>query len=85
MNKQVHYEVVGETWSVLIRHGGYLDHRHMLDTLEPIFGHRQGREHVYIGIPGHGQSRVDTRANSHEQVLDNVLVFMDDSLHLQQA
>ena len=85
MNKQVHYEVVGEARPVLIRHGDYLDYRHMLDALEPIFEHRQGWEHVYIEIPGHGQSRVDPRANSHEQVLDIVLEFMDDSLHLQQA
>ena len=77
MNTQVHYEVVGEDRPVLVLHGGYLDHRHMVDALEPIFEHRQGWKRVYIDIPGHGQSKADVSIDTHEQVLDIILDFMD--------
>jgi pimeloyl-ACP methyl ester carboxylesterase len=77
MNTQVHYEVVGEGRLMLALHGGYLDHRHMIDAFEPIFEHRQGWKRVYIDIPGHGQSKVDVSIDAHEQVLDIILDFME--------
>ena len=78
MNKSVHYEAVGEGQPILVLHGGYLDHRHMIDALEPMFDHRGGWKRVYINIPGHGQSKVDPNIDSHEQVLDIILGFMGD-------
>jgi len=78
MDTQVHYEIVGEGRPMLVLHGGYLDHRHMVDALEPIFEHRQGWKRVYIDIPGHGQSKVDVSIDAHEQVLDIILEFMED-------
>ena len=59
MNKSVHFEVIGEGQPILVLHGGYLDHRHMIDALEPIFDHREGWKRVYIDIPdkaGHSLS-----------------------------
>ena len=77
MATQIYYEVVGEGQPMLVLHGGYLDHRHMVDALEPIFEHRQGWKRVYIDIPGHGQSQVDVGIDTQEQVLDIILDFME--------
>ena len=76
-NCTVHYEVFGEGRPILVLHGGYLDHRHMVDALEPLFENREGWKRVYIDIPGHGKSPVDAGITTHDQVLDIVLDFMD--------
>ena len=41
---------------ILVLHGAKLDHRHMLDAIEPAFSGVSGWKRVYIDLPGHGQS-----------------------------
>ena len=41
---------------ILVLHGAKLDHRHMLDAIEPAFSGISGWKRVYIDLPGHGQS-----------------------------
>ena len=77
-NSTVHYEVFGEGRPILVLHGGYLDHRHMVDALEPLFENREGWKRIYIDIPGHGKSPVDASITTHDQVLDIILDFMDE-------
>lgn len=76
----IHYEVFGEGRPLLVLHGGYLDHRHMVDALEPLFEDRQGWKRIYIDIPGHGKSLVDPSISTHEEVLELILVFMSEIL-----
>ena len=76
----VHYEVFGEGRPILVLHGGYLDHRHMVDALEPLFSDRQGWMRIYIDIPGHGQSAVDPSISNHGEVLDLILAFVGEIL-----
>jgi pimeloyl-ACP methyl ester carboxylesterase len=76
----IHYEVFGEGRPILVLHGGYLDHRHMVDALDPLFEERQGWKRIYIDIPGHGKSPADPSISTHEEVLELILVFMSEIL-----
>ncbi|MGI3187467.1 hypothetical protein [Nioella aestuarii] len=44
----VNFEERGSGWPILMLHGGYLDHRHMMDEMEPAFLDRAG----WHRIPG---------------------------------
>jgi pimeloyl-ACP methyl ester carboxylesterase len=79
-NCTIHYEVFGEGRPILVLHGGYLDHRHMADALEPLFTDRPGWKRIYIDIPGHGKSPVGPGISSHDEVLDFILTFLDEVL-----
>jgi pimeloyl-ACP methyl ester carboxylesterase len=76
----VYYEEIGEGRPILVLHGGYLNHRHMVDALEPLFADRHGWKRIYIDIPGHGQSPVDPSISNHDEVLDLILSFVDEVL-----
>lgn len=76
----IHYKVFGEGRPLLVLHGGYLDHRHMVDALEPTFEGRQGWKRIYIDIPGHGKSPVDPSVTTHDEVLELILAFMSEIL-----
>jgi len=65
----------GEGDPILIMHGGGLDHRHMLDALEPAFEDLLGWCRVYIDLPGHGASVVDDSVNCHDDVLNMISTF----------
>jgi pimeloyl-ACP methyl ester carboxylesterase len=79
-NCTIHYKVFGEGRSLLVLHGGYLDHRHMVDALEPLFEDRRGWKRIYIDIPGHGKSPVDPSVATHDEVLALILEFMSEIL-----
>lgn len=76
----MHYKIIGEGRPLLALHGGYLDHRHMVDALEPVFVDRHGWKRVYIDIPGHGKSVVDPVITTHDEVLELILSFMREIL-----
>jgi pimeloyl-ACP methyl ester carboxylesterase len=61
---------------MFVLHGGFLDNRHMVDAMEPLFEHRSGWKRIYIDLPGHGKSTVNTSVTSHDQVLDIILNFV---------
>lgn len=77
---KIYFESIGEGSPILILHGGYLDHRHMVDAVEPVFEQVTGWRRLYIDIPGHGQSNVDTSVNDHDKVLDLILDFLDEQV-----
>jgi pimeloyl-ACP methyl ester carboxylesterase len=72
-----HWGSVGDGRPLLVLHGGYLDHRHMLDSLEPVFEGRAGWRRLYIDLPGHGQSAVNHGVASQDDVLGQILEFVD--------
>lgn len=79
-NCKIHYQVFGDGRPILVLHGGYLDHHHMVDAMEPLFGNRRGWKRIYIDIPGHGKSVVDPCISNHEEVLELILTFVDEVL-----
>ena len=72
----IHYETYGDGRPMLVLHGGYLDHRHMVSVIEPLFGHHAGWQRIYPDLPGHGRSNVADSVTSHDQVLDVIQNFM---------
>jgi pimeloyl-ACP methyl ester carboxylesterase len=74
---QIFSEVRGEGTPILILHGGGLDHRHMLDALEPVFESTQRWMRIYIDLPGHGRSTVDETVATQDDVLHIISSFAD--------
>lgn len=72
----VYYETFGDGRPMLVLHGGYLDHRHMVSAMEPMFEGREGWQRIYLDLPGHGRSEVAESISSHDQVLDIIRHFM---------
>ena len=79
-NASIYYETRGKGRPLLILHGAPLDHRHMLDAMEPVFEHRRGWMRIYMDLPGHGRSPVDEAVSTQDQVLEIILAFMDEIL-----
>lgn len=68
-NGCVHAQERGAGTPILVLHGGGLDHRHMLDALEPVFIQSSGWRRVYIDLPGHGLSKVDESVQTQDGAL----------------
>jgi pimeloyl-ACP methyl ester carboxylesterase len=61
---------------MLVLHGAYLDHRHMVSVIEPLFEARLGWKRIYPDLPGHGRSKVADSVSSHDEVLEIIQHFM---------
>ena len=72
----IHYETYGDGRPMLVLHGGYLDHRHMVSAIEPLFDQRAGWQRIYPDMPGHGRSHLEDSVSSHDHVLDVIQQFM---------
>lgn len=73
-------KTVGTGRPVLILHGGWLDHRHMEETLEPVFERRPGWRRIYLDLPGHGRSQVGDAVACQMDVLCLVTDWLDREL-----
>jgi len=62
---------------VLILHGGKLDHRHMVDAVEPVFAGRDDWRRTYIDLPGCGESAGHSTVSSQDDILAEVARFME--------
>lgn len=69
--------VLGRGRPILVLHGGRLDHRHMVETLEPIFQSLDGWRRVYVDLPGHGCSPPEANIRSLDDVLAAVMAFVE--------
>lgn len=65
----------GSGFPVLVLHGGKLDHRHMVDAIEPCFSGLDGWRRVYVDLPGCGQSSGFQEVRSQNDVASCVLDF----------
>lgn len=75
----LHHVVHGEGRPVLLLHGVTLDHRHMVETWEPVFQHSKGWKRIYVDLPGHGQSGGGEVVESNTDILDRVIAFATDT------
>jgi pimeloyl-ACP methyl ester carboxylesterase len=73
----VHYELFGEGRPIIMLHGWGIDHRHMLNTMEPLFRQRDGWKRIYLDLPGHGKTPGKDWVTNQDKVLDVVLDFID--------
>lgn len=73
----LHHVVVGEGAPLLILHGSRLDHRHMMESLEPVFSGLDGWQRVYVDLPGHGRSPPREAISSQDDLLAAVIDFSE--------
>lgn len=73
----VYYEEFGSGRPLFALHGWPLDHRHMLNDLEPLFVNREGWRRIYPDLPGMGKTRAVDWITHQDQMLDIVLEFID--------
>lgn len=73
----IHYEVCGEGFPILILHSMGTDYRSMKMWMEPIFSSIQGFQRYYIDLPAHGLSKIDESLKSTDDILNNILDFIE--------
>jgi len=76
-NITVHYELFGEGRPIIMLHGWGIDHRHMMSTMEPLFGQRDGWKRIYLDLPGHGKTPGKDWITNQDKMLGVVLEFID--------
>ncbi len=69
------YVEIGRGRPILVMHGGKLDHRHMVDALEPAFSDLTGWQRIYVDLPGCGGSTGFDHVHSQDDVLAAILEF----------
>lgn len=73
----INYEVIGHGFPIVMMHSLGTDYRSMKSWLEPIFNNVQGFQRIYIDLPAHGQSEINDNVNSSDDMLLNILDFID--------
>ena len=76
----LHHRVIGTGKPVLILHGISLDHRYMMDVMEPGFRGSGGWQRIYVDMPGHGQSPGRDTIRTQDDLLGSVMAFADQML-----
>lgn len=76
----LHHRVLGSGKPILILHGVTLDHRYMMDVMEPVFRGMEGWKRVYVDMPGHGQSPARDTIQSQDDLLEAVMAFTNQLL-----
>ena len=76
----INYEVIGSGFPILILHSMGTDHRSMKSWLEPIFSNLIGFQRIYIDLPAHGRSLIDKDFSSSDDMVVNILDFMDQTM-----
>ncbi|MGC9974329.1 MAG: alpha/beta hydrolase [Gaiellaceae bacterium] len=71
------YEDIGTGMPAVMLHGWPLDHRHMLNALEPVFAQRPGWRRLYPDLPGMGRTRAADWIETHDQMLELVIELVD--------
>ncbi|MBM7663108.1 pimeloyl-ACP methyl ester carboxylesterase [Bacillus mesophilus] len=72
----IHYEVVGSGLPILFLHSMGSDHRSM-KWLEPVFQKHEGFQRIYIDLPAHGLSTINKDLKTSDDILLNILDFID--------
>jgi pimeloyl-ACP methyl ester carboxylesterase len=72
----INYEIRGDGRPLLVLHGGYLDHRHMVDVMESSFDELSNWKRIYPDLPGHGQTSIADKIQNHDDVLEVLSAFM---------
>ncbi|KGX87665.1 alpha/beta fold hydrolase [Pontibacillus marinus] len=72
----VYYEVYGEGYPLLILHSMGADHRSMKSWIEPLCKEKNNIQRIYIDIPAHGKSSIDSSVKSSDDILSNILAFI---------
>ena len=73
----IHYQEYGEGTPLLMFHGWPADHRHMVDTFEPVFAESIGWKRVYMDFPGMGETPSAEWITNQDDMLAITMEFCD--------
>lgn len=76
----LHHRIIGTGKPIVVLHGVSLDHRYMMDVMEPGFRESGAWKRVYVDMPGHGKSPARSDIRSQDDVLNAVMEFVDNVL-----
>jgi len=77
-NIPVHYEEYGKGKPILCIHGLHVDHRMMVEVLEPTFTHEQkDYRRIYIDLPGMGKTPSATWIKNSDDMLEILIEFIN--------
>jgi pimeloyl-ACP methyl ester carboxylesterase len=80
----MHYAAIGAGVPILMLHGGYCDHLHMMAEMEPSFDGLDGWQRIYPDLTGHGRTAAPAGMTNHDQILDAVMAFAETVLPRQR-
>ncbi|WP_144554913.1 alpha/beta fold hydrolase [Bacillus sp. X1(2014)] len=83
-NGSINYEMIGSGFPLLILHSMGTDHRSMKAWLEPVFNELIGFQRIYIDMPAHGRSLIDADFSSSDDMVVNILDFIDQTIPNQE-
>jgi len=73
----LHHRAIGTGTPIVLLHGVTLDHRHMMDVMEPCFRGAGAWQRIYVDMPGHGLSPARDDIQSQDNLLNAVREFID--------
>ncbi len=76
----LNHRIIGAGSPIVLLHGVTLDHRHMMDVMEPGFRGAGAWKRIYVDMPGHGESPARDDIQSQDDLLSAVLDFVDAKL-----
>lgn len=76
----LHHRIIGTGTPIVLLHGVTLDHRHMMDVMEPCFRGTGEWQRIYVDMPGHGLSPARDDIQSQDDVLNAIRDFIDAKL-----
>jgi pimeloyl-ACP methyl ester carboxylesterase len=79
----LYFQVIGEGFPILFLHAMGTDHRSMKIWAEPIFSRLNGIQRIYIDLPAHGRSLISENFHSSDDMVLNILDFIDQTLFNQ--
>ncbi|UII54198.1 alpha/beta hydrolase [Cytobacillus spongiae] len=74
---RIHYEIEGSGFPILILHAMGTDYRSMTAWIEPVFQQTKGFQRIYIDLPAHGESDITTDVKSSDDILSNIVDFIE--------
>jgi len=76
----LHHRIIGTGSPVVLLHGVALDHRYMMDVMEPGFRGAGAWKRIYVDMPGHGESPASDEIQSQDDLLSAVTDFINAKL-----
>jgi pimeloyl-ACP methyl ester carboxylesterase len=72
----LHYEIEGQGRPLVMLHGLWADHHHMMYDFEPQFASRPGWKRIYVDLPGMGATRAESWMQNQDDMLDVLVSFL---------
>jgi pimeloyl-ACP methyl ester carboxylesterase len=80
----IHYEIIGSGFPLMFLHSMGTEYRSMKTWIEPIFTTVSGFQRIYIDLPAHGRSEINEEFYSSDDMLENILDFIDQIIPNQE-